>query len=267
MDFATPDLSGSRRRELRPRFWPDPWRPGRKGGRCHEFQRIVTGAAALRLAADARRRQKCLKAQMRPAVLTAFIIATALFMENMDGTVLSTSLPAIAVDFHQDPIVLKLALTSYMLTLAVFIPASGWVADRFGARTVFCSAIVVFTLGSILCGASTSLSTADRRARLPGPRRSDDGAGRAARVAAHRLQMRNGQRARLSHGAGADRPGRRAAARRLHHHLFPLALDFLDQRADRRARRPAGAEVHREHSRGDVARFDFKGFVCRASAC
>jgi EmrB/QacA subfamily drug resistance transporter len=96
---------------------------------------------------------------MRSAVLTAFIIATALFMENMDGTVISTSLPAIALDLHQDPIVLKLALTSYMLTLAVFIPASGWLADRFGARTVFCSAIVIFTLGSILCGASTSLPT------------------------------------------------------------------------------------------------------------
>src|SRR6201992_3324865 len=96
---------------------------------------------------------------MRSAVLTAFIIATALFMENMDGTVISTSLPAIALDLHQDPIVLKLALTSYMLTLAVFIPASGWVADKLGARTVFCSAIVVFTLGSILCGASTSLPT------------------------------------------------------------------------------------------------------------
>ncbi len=96
---------------------------------------------------------------LRPAVLTALIIATALFMENMDGTVLSTSLPAIAADLHRDPIVLKLALTSYMLTLAVFIPASGWVADRIGARTVFCSAIVVFTLGSVLCGASNSLET------------------------------------------------------------------------------------------------------------
>jgi EmrB/QacA subfamily drug resistance transporter len=96
---------------------------------------------------------------MRSAAFTALIIATALFMENMDGTVISTSLPAIAVDLHQDPIVLKLALTSYMLTLAVFIPASGWIADRFGARTVFCSAIVIFTLGSILCGASSSLAT------------------------------------------------------------------------------------------------------------
>src|SRR5579863_8801835 len=96
---------------------------------------------------------------MRSAVITALIIATALFMENMDGTVISTSLPAIASDLHQDPIVLKLALTSYLLTLAVFIPASGWVADRFGARTIFCAAIVVFTLGSILCGASNSLRT------------------------------------------------------------------------------------------------------------
>src|SRR5208337_2213895 len=111
-----------------------------------------------RLAAVRTGRQKDL-APMRSAVLTAFIIATALFMENMDGTVISTSLPAIALDLHEDPIVLKLALTSYMLTLAVFIPASGWVADRFGARTVFCTAIVVFSLGSIACGASTSLGT------------------------------------------------------------------------------------------------------------
>ncbi len=96
---------------------------------------------------------------MRSTILTAFIIATALFMENMDGTVLSTSLPAIARDLGEDPIVLKLALTSYLLTLAVFIPASGWVADKLGARTVFCSAIAVFTLGSVLCGASSSLPT------------------------------------------------------------------------------------------------------------
>ncbi len=96
---------------------------------------------------------------MPSSVLTALIVATALFMENMDGTVLATSLPAIASDLHQDPIALKLALTSYMLTLAVFIPASGWVADKLGARTVFCTAIAVFTLGSICCGAAVSLPT------------------------------------------------------------------------------------------------------------
>ena len=78
-------------------------------------------------------------------------------MENMDSTVISTSLPAIAVDLHQDPITLKLALTSYLLSLAVFIPASGWAADRFGARLIFRGAIVVFTLGSIACGLSSTL--------------------------------------------------------------------------------------------------------------
>ncbi len=92
-----------------------------------------------------------------PKLLTPLIVACALFMENLDSTVLATSLPAIAVDLHQDPIALKLALTSYLLSLAVFIPASGWAADKFGARTVFRSAIVVFTIGSILCGFSATL--------------------------------------------------------------------------------------------------------------
>ncbi len=89
--------------------------------------------------------------------LTALIVACALFMESLDGTVISTSLPAIAADLHRDPISLKLALTSYLLSLAIFIPASGWAADRFGARTIFRSAIIVFTLGSILCGFSSTL--------------------------------------------------------------------------------------------------------------
>jgi EmrB/QacA subfamily drug resistance transporter len=89
--------------------------------------------------------------------LTALIVACAVFMETLDGTVISTSLPAIAADLHQDPITLKLALTSYLLSLAIFIPASGWAADRFGARTVFRIAILIFTLGSILCGFSSTL--------------------------------------------------------------------------------------------------------------
>jgi EmrB/QacA subfamily drug resistance transporter len=90
--------------------------------------------------------------------LTALIVACALLMENLDGTVISTSLPAIAHDLHEDPIALKLALTSYLLALAVFIPASGWVADKFGTKIVFRAAIVVFTIGSILCGLSSSLT-------------------------------------------------------------------------------------------------------------
>ncbi len=90
-------------------------------------------------------------------ILLPLIVACALFMENLDSTVLATALPTIARDFGISPINLKLALTSYLLTIAVFIPASGWVADRFGARTVFRIAIVLFTLGSICCGLSSSI--------------------------------------------------------------------------------------------------------------
>jgi len=94
---------------------------------------------------------------MRREVLVPLIVATALFMENVDSSVIATSLPEISRDLKVDPIALKLALTSYLLSLAVFIPISGWMADRFGARTVFRAAIVVFTLGSIACGFAVSL--------------------------------------------------------------------------------------------------------------
>src|SRR5215210_1417590 len=89
--------------------------------------------------------------------LIPLIVATALFMENMDSTVIATSLPAIAADLGTSPLTLKLAVTSYLLSLAVFIPASGWTADRFGARTVFRAAIAVFVAGSIGCALANSL--------------------------------------------------------------------------------------------------------------
>ena len=89
--------------------------------------------------------------------IVPLIVAVALFMENMDSTVIATSLPAIAADIGANPLALKLAITSYLLSLAVFIPVSGWTADRFGARTVFRAAIAVFMLGSIGCALSGSL--------------------------------------------------------------------------------------------------------------
>ena len=94
---------------------------------------------------------------MQRAVLIPLIVACALFMENMDSTVITTSLPAIAVDIGENPLALKLALTSYLVSLAVFIPISGWVADRYGSRTVFSVAIIVFVGGSLLCALSASL--------------------------------------------------------------------------------------------------------------
>lgn len=80
-------------------------------------------------------------------------------MENMDSTVIATSLPAIAADIGAEPISLKLALTAYFVALAIFIPLSGWMADRLGARKVFRWAIVVFIIGSICCAFSFSLES------------------------------------------------------------------------------------------------------------
>jgi EmrB/QacA subfamily drug resistance transporter len=85
------------------------------------------------------------------------ILASALFMENMDATVIATSLAAIAADIGTDPISLKLALTAYLVALAIFIPVSSWMADRFGARNVFRVAMVVFMVGSVACAVSGSL--------------------------------------------------------------------------------------------------------------
>ena len=87
----------------------------------------------------------------------ALIIASAMFMEQLDGTILATALPAMAESFAVSPLHMSVALTSYMLSLAVFIPASGAIADRYGSRNVFRAAIALFTLGSILCGVSGNL--------------------------------------------------------------------------------------------------------------
>lgn len=78
-------------------------------------------------------------------------------MQNLDSTVISTALPTMARAFGAAPVHMNVALTSYLLSLAVFIPTSGWIADRFGARQVFRAAIVVFTVGSVLCGRAETL--------------------------------------------------------------------------------------------------------------
>lgn len=92
-------------------------------------------------------------------MLIPLIVACALFMENLDSSVLATALPSIAASLGESPLRLNLAITSYLFSLAVFIPVSGWVADRFGARTVFRGAIAVFILGSLLCGLTDSFWT------------------------------------------------------------------------------------------------------------
>jgi EmrB/QacA subfamily drug resistance transporter len=89
--------------------------------------------------------------------LLPWLVAVAFFMESLDTTILNTALPTMASALHVAPLSMKSVLTSYTLSLAVFIPVSGWVADRYGTRRVFASAIGIFTLGSLLCGIASDL--------------------------------------------------------------------------------------------------------------
>jgi EmrB/QacA subfamily drug resistance transporter len=89
--------------------------------------------------------------------LLPWLVAVAFFMESLDTTILNTAVPAISAALHVGPLSMKAVLASYTLSLAVFIPISGWVADRFGTRRVFATAIGLFTLGSFLCGISSNI--------------------------------------------------------------------------------------------------------------
>ena len=94
--------------------------------------------------------------EARPKVI-AMIVGSAIIMQQIDSTVITTALPQMAVSLHADPVRLSLAVTAYLLSLAIFVPVSGWAADRFGGRVIFRLAIALFTLGSILCGLSGNL--------------------------------------------------------------------------------------------------------------
>ncbi len=89
--------------------------------------------------------------------LLPWLVAVAFFMESLDTTILNTAVPAISAALHVGPLSMKAVLASYTLSLAVFIPISGWVADRFGTRRVFATAIGLFTLGSFFCGISSNV--------------------------------------------------------------------------------------------------------------
>jgi EmrB/QacA subfamily drug resistance transporter len=95
---------------------------------------------------------------VRRPILVPLVVACAMFMQNLDSTVIATALPTIARALNESPLTLNVAITCYLLSLAVFIPISGWMADRFGARRVFSGAIIVFTIGSIGCGIANSLA-------------------------------------------------------------------------------------------------------------
>ncbi|HLH98540.1 MAG TPA: MFS transporter [Xanthobacteraceae bacterium] len=93
----------------------------------------------------------------RNPLIIPLIVGGAQFMHQFDGAVIATALPSMAASLHEDPVRLNLAITTYLLALAVFVPVSGWMADRFGAKRVFISAILVFTASSVACGVAHSL--------------------------------------------------------------------------------------------------------------
>lgn len=86
-----------------------------------------------------------------------FIVALSFFMEAMDSTVINTAIPAMSHSLNVDPMDLKITLISYLLSLAIFIPISGWLADRFGAKRIFMTALAIFTISSLWCGFATNL--------------------------------------------------------------------------------------------------------------
>lgn len=89
--------------------------------------------------------------------LIPLIVACALFMENLDASIITTALPVMAQSLNTSPLQLNLAITAYVFSIAVFIPLSGWLADRYGARRIFCAAIIVFMAGSLGCGMAANL--------------------------------------------------------------------------------------------------------------
>ncbi|WP_155494462.1 MFS transporter, partial [Burkholderia mallei] len=91
--------------------------------------------------------------------VTAAVVASALFMQNLDSTVVATALPSMARELGVNVVFLSSAITSYLVALTVFIPVSGWIAERFGAKRVFIAAIAIFTAASVMCAAANGLAT------------------------------------------------------------------------------------------------------------
>jgi EmrB/QacA subfamily drug resistance transporter len=197
----------------------------------------------------------------------ALLVAGAFFMENLDGTVVVTALPQMARSFDVHPIDLNIGVSSYVLTLAILIPASGWVADRFGARPVFAAAIAIFTLASILCGLSESL-TAFTAARIL------QGAGGAMMVPVGRLTvLRTTEKHNLMHAiATITWPGLAAPV------LGPPLGGFIATYASWRwiffLNLPLGLvalvlalRIIPNDRQDNATRFDWVGFVLIGAAC
>ena len=185
------------------------------------------------------------------------VVAIAFLMEQLDSTIITTAIPDMARSLGTTALRMNLAVTTYVLTLAVFIPVSGWFADRFGARRIFVLALIVFTTGSVLCGMANSFAMLIFTRGL-------QGLGGAMMTPVGRLiLLRSFPRDQLFTGddlyerARARRPGHRPSARRLHHHLCLVALDLLHQHSLRLPRHPAGLALRRGDPRHQPAAIRF----------
>src|SRR3981189_2070448 len=175
-----------------------------------------------------------------------FIVAATFFMEYLDTTIIATALPQMARSFSVGPNEVSLGMTAYMLTLAVFIPVSGWIADRFGSRTVFGGALVLFTIASVLCGLSTGIGFFTGARGLAGGGGGQRGPGRGDDRGAQYRQNPADEGDFDNHMAGNRGAGHRSVAGRLHHHVRVVALGILSQ-CSLRAARPRGDRKLRHH--------------------
>ena len=168
---------------------------------------------------------------------------------------IAVAIPDMAKSLGESPLRLNLVIATYLLSLAVFIPVSGWIADRLGTRAVFCAAIAIFAAGSALCGVVDE--PADDAGHARGARlwRRDDDPGRAAYPAAQLSALGSRLGDELDDDPGDDRADRGSDRRRISDDLSFLARDLLSQRADRRCRCRAGLVADRGFSRAGADAF------------
>ena len=170
---------------------------------------------------------------MNPKVAVSVVFVAAMFMSIMDVTIVNVALPTIGRDFRVTPTAVGTIAIAFLVSLAVFIPASGWLGDRFGAKRILLAAIAVFTSASALCGTATSLSELVTYRVLQGV-----GGGMLAPVGLAMLYRVFPPRERgpglgHPHGAHHARSRPRPGAGRPARHRPVLALGVLRQRADR----------------------------------
>src|SRR5689334_8689274 len=135
-----------------------------------------------------------------------WLVALGVFMQMLDSTIVNTALPAMAASLGESPLRMQSVVVAYALTMAMLIPASGWIADRFGTRRVFFSAIVLFVVGSVLCALSRGIGQLVAARGGAGHGRGAAAAGRPAGAAALRAAGRVPGGDELRRRPGAHRP-------------------------------------------------------------